>query len=115
MIPDHIHKATVLNVHDGDTFHAMVRLDFFVRAEIDVRLHNYSAPELNQVGGDIAKGLLESRIGGQEVVLNSVYQAFPTAIQEEGNRSFTRWVCDVEVNGVSVNDWMNANAPTGGN
>ena len=115
LIPNHVHKATVLDVHDGDTFHCMVRLDFFVRVEIDVRIHLYSAPELNQDGGVIAREKLKELVDGKEVILNSVYQTSPTKIQEEGTRSFARWVCDVEVDSVNVANYMTTNAPTGGN
>jgi len=115
MLPNHVHKATVLSVHDGDTFKCLVRLDYFVRAEIDVRLHGYSAPELSQFDGPTALAILSSRLPvGAEVIINSVFAEQVTAAQEEGTRSFTRWVCDVEQDGASINEYMNTHGPHGG-
>jgi hypothetical protein len=114
LTPNHVHKAKVLDVHDGDTFKALVRLDFFVRAEIDVRLHDYSAPELGQPDAGTALDMLKVLVAEREVVIQSVFSERVTAIQEEGTRSFTRWVCDVWVDGLLVNDWMRTHAPRGG-
>lgn len=82
----HIYAATVLDVHDGDTFTALVELDFFVRIQIKVRVHLLSCAELNQAGGaaarDAAKALLPT---GSTVTLQSY----------KDEQSFARWVCDV--------------------
>lgn len=116
MTPNHTHKATLISVHDGDTFTCLAKLDFFVRVEIEVRLHGYSAPELNQEGGATAHSdLVQFFDVGKDVVINSVFSEKVTEKQEEGTRSFTRWVCDVERNGINVSDYMNKIAPKGGN
>lgn len=116
MTPNHAHKATVISVHDGDSFTCLAKLDYLVRAEIEVRLHGYSAPELNQEHGEEAHQILEGFIPvGTVVVIDSVFAEKITEKQEEGTRSFTRWVCDVEKGGVSVINYMNQIGPHGGN
>jgi hypothetical protein len=116
MIVSHVHKATVLRVHDGDSFFVLAKLDYFVRAEIEVRLHGYSAPELKQPDGEKAYGMLAAKLPeGSTVVINSVFSEHVTPIQEEGTRSFTRWVCDVElVPYFDLNQYMRMYAPSGG-
>lgn len=114
MEPNHVHKAVVTRVHDGDSFFCLVFLDFFVRAEIEVRLHNYSAPELYQPGGGEAFATLRNYLMDQKITINSVFSEAKTEIQQEGTRSFTRWVCDVEKNLENVSDYMRTHAPSGG-
>lgn len=67
------YAATVLSVHDGDTFTASVDLGFDLVFRTAVRLNGCNARELSMPGGvearDNLRGLLPV---GQQVVLTSV-------------------------------------------
>lgn len=122
LVPNHVHEAEVLRVHDGDTFTVMAKLDFFVRYQLDVRLRGYHAPELSEPGGLKALNVLAEHLPvGSKVTIVSFRDTAPRSTAE-GERSLSRWVCDVwkEPNegwGTlpgSVTMYMLANAPQGG-
>lgn len=94
--PNHIHKAVVEDVHDGDTFRATVFLDFFVTIQIRVRVLDLWCPELDQPNGPICQQTLSSAIHGKEVWLKSY----------KDKMSFERWVCDVWFDGQRLPDMM---------
>lgn len=96
----HVNYATVVLVHDGDTFSALVELDFYVRILIKVRVHGLFCAELKEPGGPearaAARGLLPE---GSKITIQSY----------KDEQSFTRWVCDVwAADGRSFADVMNA-------
>lgn len=84
---NHVHYAEVTRVIDGDTFVALVELDFRVKVSITVRVRGLRAPEMNTAAGIEAKVALGARLAlvGNRVTLLSYKDAM----------SFSRWVCDV--------------------
>ncbi len=60
------YKAKVLNVVDGDTFHAMIELGFGISVQNRLRLRSLDAPELISADGKLAKEALEKVLGVSE-------------------------------------------------
>ena len=83
-----IYEEKVIRVIDGDTFET---------ANYKVRLADFNAAELGEVGGaratDILKRLIEGKIVGIEQV----------------GISYDRLVAEVTINGKSVNEFMRRN------
>jgi endonuclease YncB( thermonuclease family) len=68
------YAATVLSVHDGDTFTASVDLGFDLAFRTAVRLNGCNARELAAPGGAEARDNLRTLLpAGQSIVLTSVH------------------------------------------
>lgn len=96
MIANHVHKGSILEVHDGDTFRAMVELDFFVLVKARIRVRGLYCAEFDPKTG-------KGQPDGKEAYLDAV-DLLPVGqtvmIQSfKDEQSFTRWVCDVWVTG----------------
>jgi endonuclease YncB( thermonuclease family) len=70
--PAYRYAATVLSVHDGDTFTADVDVGFSVRIRTPLRLRGCNAIELGQPGGQQARDHLASLLVGQVVTVSTV-------------------------------------------
>jgi len=55
----YVHRAEVLSVYDGDTFHAQLDLGFRVMFQVRVRLAGIDAAELSTEAGQEAKVFLQ--------------------------------------------------------
>jgi micrococcal nuclease len=74
MIPDYQYKATVIDVHDGDTVRLDVDLGFRVHFNLQSRLYGINAPELNTVEGRRARSHLLFLLGaGDATPTNTIY------------------------------------------
>lgn len=71
-------KATVIDVHDGDT------LTVEIKRTVRVRLLNCYAPELKEPGGQEARDFLRKMVSGKEVVLT-----IPTSKNQNISDNFT--------------------------
>jgi endonuclease YncB( thermonuclease family) len=91
---NHVHAAEVLRVIDGDTFVARVDLDFHVFVEITVRVRGLWAAELRAPGGAEAREALVNLLAAHK---NQV-----TILSHKDTMSFSRWVCDVWINGLHL-------------
>jgi endonuclease YncB( thermonuclease family) len=94
--PNHVHHAEVIRVVDGDTFIARVELDFRVKVDITVRVRGYSTPELNTLEGQVAAHDLAVRL--------SMCKNRVMLLSYKDTMSFSRWVCDVWIEGVQLRD-----------
>jgi endonuclease YncB( thermonuclease family) len=83
-------RRTVKKVIDGDTFEVKVK----IQDTNFVRIAKFSAPELNQFGGQSAKRKLKRLIEGKIVTL------------VPKGRSYGRIVADVRLNGKKVSNLM---------
>jgi len=93
--PVYRYRAKVRRVIDGDTYILDVDLGFRIYAAINIRVHDYDAPEM--VGPDRARGIAakeaaEALLLSREIVIESY----------KDERSFERWVADVYVGGESI-------------
>lgn len=95
--PAYRYRAKVRRVIDGDTYILDIDLGFRIYAAINIRVHNYDAPEM--VGPDRARGLAakaaaEALLLARDIMIESYKDA----------RSFERWVADVYVGGELIAD-----------
>lgn len=96
------YKASVLGVHDGDTVKLLVDLGFNICTEIDVRIANYSAPELNEPGGLEALEKLIKLVLGKTVFVQTEKSRTGKDI-----RSFARYVGKITTEaGIDVGQYM---------
>jgi endonuclease YncB( thermonuclease family) len=68
----YVYRATIVDVHDGDTVTADVDLGMFVHTVVPVRLLGCNAIELNDPGGDDARVNLVGLLLQQHVILRTV-------------------------------------------
>jgi endonuclease YncB( thermonuclease family) len=92
--PTYIYRvAEIVKVFDGDTYTFRLDLGFRASLTLQVRLHGYDCPELRTDQGkkarEVAAGILQT---GKVVTVQSF----------KDDRSFERWVCDVDVDGVAL-------------
>ena len=85
----------VINVIDGDTFDVSPQWRWNENVGSCVRPTGYDAPELNTLGGRIAKDKLTRLITGKQVELGSAYKI------DHG-----RLVCDVYFQGKILADYF---------
>ncbi len=93
---NHVHYAEVVRVIDGDTFIARVDLDFRCRVDVTVRVRGRWAGEMNTAEGQQEKLALESRL---RAVDNQIVM-----LSYKDTMSFSRWVCDVWIDGEHLTD-----------
>lgn len=72
MIPAYQYKATVLDVHDGDTVQLDVDLGFEVHFSLHCRLYGLNAPELATDAGRAARSHLLGLLGAGDATPTSV-------------------------------------------
>ena len=86
---------TVINVIDGDTFDVNPEWKWNGQTGNRVRPTGYDAPELNEHGGQAAKGKLQRLILGKNVEIRSAHTI------DRG-----RLVCEVYINGNNLADFF---------
>jgi micrococcal nuclease len=105
------YKATVTDVHDGDTFKAIVDLGFFVQKKETFRMYGMNAPELK---GDTKEAATKSRdelrdlILGKEVIIKS-FRADTSLKQEKYGRFLVKVTVMVHGVPLDVNAYMVTN------
>jgi micrococcal nuclease len=69
-----IHDAKIINVVDGDTFDAIVDLDFALTLKIRIRLFGVDCPEMSKKNpaGIAAKEFSQMMLLDQKIVLNYI-------------------------------------------
>lgn len=90
------YTASLQRVIDGDTFVAIVDLGFYVSCAVTVRVRNVNAPEHNTPEGPAATAWLRKALDARELTL----------VSHKDERSFARWVCDVEYDGLDLAEQM---------
>lgn len=91
------YRALVLRVLDGDTVRLLVDLGFYARQQVDLRLKDVAAPELNQPGGPEAREFVATwlastpRLDWPLVVTTEVTHA----VEPTQTRTFARYVGDI--------------------
>lgn len=108
------YKTKILEVHDGDTFKALVDLGFDVKTNVTFRMSGINAPELKGetlTAGLASRDALRALILGKEVVLKS--KRLDTAMKRE---KFGRYLAEVFIEDpkdpktmLNVNQYMIAN------
>jgi micrococcal nuclease len=86
------YKATVIDVHDGDTVTAVVELGFHITTTIKIRFLGINAPELRgETRQDAVKSRLRlvSLILGKEVILKT---------HRDKQEKFGRWLGEIFIN-----------------
>lgn len=98
--PTHVHDATVLEIHDGDTLLAMVDVDFRIYHKIPIRLNGIDAPELlfphgggPNPAGQAAHEHLIALINNQPIILRTF---------KNPEDKYGRWLADV-LTGAGIN------------
>ena len=71
MLVPYTYRATVVSVHDGDTFTAILDLGFDLSFRTSVRLAGCNARELAMPGGKEARDHLAELLADQHIVLAS--------------------------------------------
>jgi endonuclease YncB( thermonuclease family) len=91
------YRAQVLRVIDGDTVVLLADTGFHGRHEVNVRIADLNAPELNEPGGQAARVRLVTALGWLTVgwPLRVVTRQRETVVSEV--RSFERYVADLFV------------------
>lgn len=85
----------VLGIHDGDTFRARLACEAGVSIDLDIRLHNFDAPEI----ADNAHGTADP-VNGPKArealvkILSDDGAAGRVWVKLTGDRTFARWVAD---------------------
>lgn len=92
-------RAATIRVIDGDGLVVLADCGFYGRHEVNVRIADLHAPELNEPGGKEAKARLENAVGwfGAGWPLRVATRQRETIVSEV--RSFERYVCDLYVVG----------------
>ncbi len=89
------YSATLVRIVDGDTVVLEVDLGFRTYSQQSFRLVGYDAPERGEPGAHEYRNLLLSMTDSR-----------PLTIRTHKGQSFNRWLCEVFVDGESVNDRM---------
>lgn len=97
--PAFIYRAFLVRALDADTFTLNIDLGFRVHVELEVRLHGYDAPELSTDAGKAAKAAVEKLF---ESASEIVVQSFKGPRSGKDARTFSRWVCDVYLDGANL-------------
>lgn len=94
--PEFVYEATVVSVHDGDTYHLRVDLGFRVSTTLAVRLRGVDTPELtSDLGKGVAAQVRQLLMASPQVRIKSY----------KDRQSFARWVCDVWIK-VDARGWV---------
>ena len=95
-----LHDALITNVVDGDTYDAIVDLDFDIKISIRIRLFGVNCPEMkhkDKAGSDAKKFVTDLILGK------------PVTIDYKRHDSFGRVLSCVWIDGSSVGDILVAN------
>jgi endonuclease YncB( thermonuclease family) len=89
--PAYRYRATAVAVHDGDTFTARVDVGFRTTVELELRIADVYAPELNEPRGQEARGTLSQLLAVGPLIVET------RKAKRTGRdlRSFERYVADV--------------------
>lgn len=87
------YTAHITDVHDGDTFTAVVDLGFCVSAKQKFRLLGIQAPELSHPDGVAAREYLSRLIAGKTLALTTA---------KDRREKYGRYLASIIVDGVSV-------------
>jgi endonuclease YncB( thermonuclease family) len=76
-VPNYVHKATLVSVHDGDTFRLRINLGTYVGVlidpAVDIRLQGIDCWELGQPGGTAARDFTQSALtSGKAITIQTV-------------------------------------------
>ena len=95
----YVYRATVVNVHDGDTITVNVNLGFKLTfQDLDVRLDGLNAPELNTDAGKLSQEFLSKTIMGKDIVLVTKKDA----TEKYGRYLGTIFLGDINVNILTI-------------
>jgi len=88
--------ATVLSVHDGDTFTARVDLGLGVSVTERFRLDGLDCPELNTAAGKFVRDAVRVKMPAGE----------PVSLLVTKREKYGRWMAEVFIDGESLNKWL---------
>jgi len=88
--------ATVLSVHDGDTFTARVDLGLGVSVTEKFRLDGLDCPELNTAAGKFVRDAVRVKMPVGE----------PVSLLVTKREKYGRWMAEVFIDGESLNKWL---------
>lgn len=95
----YVYRALVVDVHDGDTIRVNVDLGMGVTMTRQVvRLRGVSAPELREARGKEAGDYLRKLVYAQWILVRT---------HKDGREKYGRWLGDVFIGDVNVNEAMN--------
>jgi micrococcal nuclease len=89
------YNAVVERVVDGDTIVCNVDLGFNIFVKEKFRLAKINAPEMNTTDGIVSKTILEEKILGKKVIL-----------QSEKQDKYGRWLTTISLDGLEINQWL---------
>lgn len=94
---NYIYHAKVIDVHDGDTFTALIDLGFWVDIRIKVRIRDVDCPELSVNRRPNPAGVAAAEFVRKLLKPTPYLEENPgiTIQSYKDQRSFERWVCDV--------------------
>jgi endonuclease YncB( thermonuclease family) len=97
--PAYTYRAQAVGVHDGDTFTARVDLGFHIRIDIHVRVRDVDTPELPTKAKPSPAGTAAYEFLRKLLMPTPYAEENPAFIVRsyKDQRSFERWVCDVEL------------------
>lgn len=95
------YRAHVSAVYDGDTLTADIDLGFsVVLRRQSIRLARINAPEVRGTSAEMgirSRDALRDRVLGKDVLLRTI---------KDSREKYGRWLGEVWVDGVCVNDWL---------
>lgn len=98
----HCYAAKSVRVVDGDTLDITLQLGFHVDFTTTLRLNRINAAEHGTPSGDAATAYLTQRLANVPVVIQTVQNTLGVDEQEK----YGRWLAEVWVNDVNINDEM---------
>ena len=95
----YFYEAEVIEVYDGDTITAIVKLGFDVRIKLKFRLYGIDTPEIRTKDKEEKERGIEARDYVRSAILNKTVQ-LKTYKQEK----YGRYLCKVYVDNICLND-----------
>ena len=104
MKPSYVYRARLNRVIDGDTQVYDVDLGFRVQVTVTVRVRNLFLAESNTPAGKADTELVKAALASAKAIVLSTYK---------DQQTFSRWVADVWVDGVLLQETMGGKPPAG--
>jgi len=103
--PDYSYNAIVVKIVDADTIDFRVDLGFYMTAAIRFRLIRINAPELRSKSKKERAKAMEAKT----FVVDRCAAAKSVSVISRKTEKFGRWLCEVYLDGVNLNDLLLSN------
>ena len=105
MRDEYLRRAEWMRTLDGDTFEFRMDLGFDVDTRQEIRLRGFSAKELSEAEGPAMREYADALLRRARVIMVQTFKTNPEEhVFANLKRTFTRYVGDVWVDGMSLAD-----------